>query len=449
MFMKPRQANLLSIAVLVLLAAAVSTVTARPAVSNDAPGSKVVNPPKVKTFYLHPSEFDKYTPMEMPDGGKFLGTLEEGNVPVHHVLDPKAPIDYQPPVEVHVPDNTVPSVNNLIQIRQTDQYPWSTVCKLYLEFHDGSTSTCSGSLILGERLVLTAGHCVFSSTVGWVRSITVVPGLDGQQQPFGQYQATIASALTGWVNGEDIYYDIAAIRLNEETGTGWLGHRFFSGPGELQGRGINVAGYPGVLKTGIDMWYEFENVTWVAWPFYHAYDGCSEQGMSGGPVWVREGSERQTIGVVSTGAIEPNGNPSCPDYRGNANLSRDRIKWLSCEALAAGQKIDLGISANQQVYRSFDTLKVDVTHAGQITRCMDLYALVEIAGQFYYLPNFDQNPTPFATDGFAPTRTLVNAQFGQIDGSLPLSFHAAAFQEGTFRFVSEPQVVSTTVNLQP
>jgi V8-like Glu-specific endopeptidase len=137
-------------------------------------------------------------------------------------------------------------------VNNTTAYPWRTVVKLIARYPNGKKYGCSGALI-GPKHVLTAGHCVYSRDKGgYAVEVTVIPGLDGQYMPFGEYAAAQWTAHPGWVGSEDFNDDTATVVLNESIGyiLGWRGYT--SQPAAGTGY-IASAGYPKDKGDGIKM----------------------------------------------------------------------------------------------------------------------------------------------------------------------------------------------------
>src|SRR5262249_45009929 len=76
-------------------------------------------------------------------------------------------------------------IDDLQPRHNTEDFPWSTQCKLFIHFPYGGVYVGSGTLI-ASKYVITAGFNVYSPSLGgWAESIEVIPGLDGFYKPFG------------------------------------------------------------------------------------------------------------------------------------------------------------------------------------------------------------------------------------------------------------------------
>ena len=111
---------------------------------------------------------------------------------------------------------TVCGSDDRTKVPQTKTLPYSAICKLYMKAADGHNLIGTGWLSHTNK-VYTAGHCVYSAPHGgWMKSVTVVPGLAGPLRPYGQYFAEELLSNKAWVQHEAPRYDVGAIRLSED-----------------------------------------------------------------------------------------------------------------------------------------------------------------------------------------------------------------------------------------
>jgi hypothetical protein len=115
------------------------------------------------------------------------------------------------------------------------QMPASTVGKLYFDEPDGAYE-CTASVITSanKNLIWTAGHCVTDGAGNWYTNWLFVPDYADGNRPLGSWAATSASAPTGYVDGADQDYDLAALKVvpngaNLADVTGAQGYKFNSG----------------------------------------------------------------------------------------------------------------------------------------------------------------------------------------------------------------------------
>jgi len=95
------------------------------------------------------------------------------------------------------------------------KYPGSSVGKVY--FRLGTTNYVCSASIGSDRLVWTAGHCVFerlsATNARWATQWTFVPGFDTNNRPYGDFNAMSVCTsdlfeANGWATG-GIAYDYA------------------------------------------------------------------------------------------------------------------------------------------------------------------------------------------------------------------------------------------------
>ena len=184
------------------------------------------------------------------------------------------------------------------KITSVTDFPWRTICKLYIETQDSSYYIGSGAII-DEFHVLTAGHCVYiHDGGGWAAEIIVVPGKDNDNEPYGRANATYLRSYTGWTVGEMIEHDWAVITLNRSIGqlTGWMGRQTEDSSSSVYTGSLGTAGYPGDLDFGESMYYD-SDVGDRATEYNHWFWMDSFGGQSGSPVWRYDGGARYILSI--------------------------------------------------------------------------------------------------------------------------------------------------------
>ena len=198
------------------------------------------------------------------------------------------------------PDRSVLGADNRVRITNTQSYPWSAQCKLYMRFPNGLTYVGSGTLI-NAKYVLTAGHCVYSrADGGWATSIRVIPGLNGTYKPFGEAYATYMRTYTGWTQYAQADHDFALLTLNRTVGnsTGWLGYGWWSSVNGVPG---NLSGYPADRDGGVSQYYHYGPIaTSTSQRLFYQIDTAG--GQSGSGVYRILNGARYVMGAHAYGA---------------------------------------------------------------------------------------------------------------------------------------------------
>lgn len=204
---------------------------------------------------------------------------------------------------VHGPDNRV-------QITNTAAHPWRMTASLLITAADNS-QWIGTAWFIGPHTLATAGHCVFikGSGVpgrdGWVKRIVVMPGRNGSSMPYGSVTSSNLRSVTGWTGSGNWEYDYGAIILPTNLGntTGWFGLAAY-GDGDLNGKTLNIAGYPGD-KPGGTMWYA-ANTTASLGARKIFYDIDTAGGQSGAAVYRIVSGSRYGVGVHAYGGATTN-----------------------------------------------------------------------------------------------------------------------------------------------
>lgn len=184
------------------------------------------------------------------------------------------------------------------KITSTTDFPWRTICKLYIETRDSTYYIGSGAII-DEFHVLTVGHCVYiHGEGGWAAEIIVVPGKDDVNEPYGRAYASNLRAYTGWTVSEMIEHDWAVITLDRSIGnlTGWMGRQTEAPSNPVYTGTLHTAGYPGDLDFGESMYYD-SDVGDRATLYNHWYWMDTFGGQSGSPVWRFDGVNQYILSI--------------------------------------------------------------------------------------------------------------------------------------------------------
>lgn len=196
-------------------------------------------------------------------------------------------------------------------------YPISTIVKLFITMYNPSNGqssnvSCSGAMV-GSNLVMTAGHCVDSSTdPSYATAITVVPAYNLGSSPFGSAQMTQWYSFTQWIKNGNWDYDIAMLELDQPMGNtvGWLGwgynmdNSFFTNSANV----FHSFGYPAqddfgnqVFEGGERMYYM--NGFMDFWESANAmcHYNIGFHGQSGSGLYHNNNGNRTVYGVLSHG----------------------------------------------------------------------------------------------------------------------------------------------------
>jgi glutamyl endopeptidase len=210
-----------------------------------------------------------------------------------------------PPVAetVHGPDDRV-------QITNTSVYPWRVHASLLITARDSSQWIGTGWFI-GPHTLMTAGHVVHIKNSGvpgrdgWVRSIDVMPGRNGNSVPYGTVKSSSFRSVTGWTNNGDENFDYGAIIIPTNLGntTGWFGFGVYSDADLVNAVG-NIAGYPGDKPSGT-LWYDARRIASVNGRKVF-YDIDTFGGQSGSAVYRIINGGRYAIAIHAYGGATNN-----------------------------------------------------------------------------------------------------------------------------------------------
>ena len=204
--------------------------------------------------------------------------------------------DNELPRDFLVAEN-VQGSDDRIFVSDTTAFPFRAVVKVELDFDgDGSYDYVGSGAMIGSNDVLTAGHNLYDPDLGFVKGVRVTPGLAGSSEPFGSAYAKTVTVPTEYVtSGASFDYDIGVINLSTDIGdtTGWFGCEANT-VASITDTSVNLAGYPADLANGQYMYRAYDDIDGTLGSTRIYYDGAldSAGGMSGGPVWRYDGSDR-------------------------------------------------------------------------------------------------------------------------------------------------------------
>lgn len=212
----------------------------------------------------------------------------------------------QPPRPARRPTalESVIGADDRVRILDTDLAPWRMICALRLTGGNGGGAIGTGWLV-GPRTVVTAGHCVYSTTFfgGWASRIEVLPGRNGADIPFGSAKSRRFSSVDLWVEQENPDFDIGCIHLDQPLGetVGWFAVGALPAE-ELPGYLVNISGYPGDRGGGAEQYFHKNRILRVTERRIF-YDIDTFGGQSGAPVWIHEdeGSPPLAVGIHAYG----------------------------------------------------------------------------------------------------------------------------------------------------
>ncbi len=212
---------------------------------------------------------------------------------------------------------TVIGDDNRTQIHATSAYPFRMICSLTM-YWEGNTQTVGTGFLVGQRTVLTAGHCILPGKGSpFPIGIEVRPGRSGQHEPFAQFGQLYAEKMSlhpEWSNRFDPRFDVGALHLNREIGEelGWF-RVSARDPDALARQWVHVTGYPGDKVTNLspeeggetlhaaELWHHATPVETVHDGRVY-YPADTFGGQSGSPVYTYDkDGEATVIGIHAYG----------------------------------------------------------------------------------------------------------------------------------------------------
>jgi len=190
-----------------------------------------------------------------------------------------------------------------IKISPTVDFPWRTICKLYITFPDGNHFVGTGVAIgrndgIGFHC-LTAGHNVYRTEYGgWAQTIEIIPALDNDYTPFYSAWAIKIKTNLGWTLDSLEEYDWACLTLDRQIGnfTGWMDRFTTTDLNWYKERILHGAGYPNDRDFGLCQYYDSDSCK-QANEYFLWYDMDISEGQSGMPIWIVDGNTRRIVAI--------------------------------------------------------------------------------------------------------------------------------------------------------
>ncbi|MBN1216764.1 MAG: trypsin-like serine protease [Candidatus Lokiarchaeota archaeon] len=223
--------------------------------------------------------------------------------------------------------------DNRKKVSSTNIYPYTAVCKLIMTFPNGDTYSGSGAIIDGFH-VLTAGHCLYYSSLGgWATSIMVIPAMDGFIRPFEYAWSRSLTISNIYKKNEGMNHDWGIITLDRNVGlyTGSFGIVSASRSDYIYHSPVKTAGYPGDKGYG-EMYYAsgkgkrlniFEALIYQK---VHLYDLDTYAGQSGSPVWKTHNNDPYIVSIHSASGKKDKFNIGTRIYPRLFEIIKDKLK---------------------------------------------------------------------------------------------------------------------------
>jgi V8-like Glu-specific endopeptidase len=225
------------------------------------------------------------------------------------------------------PENMISLPNRVLQFSSSrliprsarTAFPYSTLGRLFFKSVDGNF-VCSASVI-SNRVVLTAGHCVYdASRHRFHEKFVFVPGYYQGQTPRGVWTARVAVVPEEWKLSGDVLpnaADFGVLVLNDNEGSsigqaaGWLGFRTQA----LVPNHVHLLGFPVNHDGGEELHQVTSGDSLCCFDGTAVYGSDMGPGSSGGPLIQNfgqraigqssaNGEANRVVGVISYGPVE-------------------------------------------------------------------------------------------------------------------------------------------------
>lgn len=198
-------------------------------------------------------------------------------------------------VNSFLPGNGIVTPNQIIggvdSRVEANPYIWGIA---YLtSYWKNGTVTYGTAFIFANGALMTAGHCVYDSSKGWVSYVTVSPSRKGLSCPFGTLRSTTIHTNTAWISSGDSNYDYAVVEVGSQIGksTGLFGFTTSSSTGTS----VIVNGYAGGKQQ--QQWLMSGKIT-ATTTNKVAYAIDTNDGQSGSPIY---NNSYEAVGIHTGG----------------------------------------------------------------------------------------------------------------------------------------------------
>lgn len=242
-------------------------------------------------------------------------------------LDSKTCSGYIPDEFITSDEPDMDNFGNLTLVSNPTPYPSRVNVKLFITF---PTKQVVGSgVLVGSKVVLTAGHCVYDfPTHKWATSIKVVPAYNNGSMPYGYVMAYSYQfqTWTAWTQNQDYNWDIGSIKLTTSLGnqTGWYGYGYNNNNSFFSSNTFHNYSYPAAYPyNGNRMYYRYGTFD-IVYNHILYYKKTSYGGQSGSGMYYRNSSNnRYVYGVLSHGTTI--NNVTCT---GNTRINQQKFNWI-------------------------------------------------------------------------------------------------------------------------
>ena len=224
-----------------------------------------------------------------------------------------------------------------VQVGDTTDSPFNRLCQLDITTADGRPMVGTGWMI-AERMVVTAGHCVYRhEEQSWVRSIVVNCGRNGgfaldsirvsrgARNPFDVPSKFISSDFD---SASTAKYDYGSILLPRKVNDGvkLMGYSSNYSDSRLAGAVFNIFGYPTDLGGGTTLWGHASELSGVGGRILE-YRIDTFEGQSGAPLIhvIRDAENR--LRYIAVGIHNSNTSTNNLAARIESNVFETLQKW--------------------------------------------------------------------------------------------------------------------------